>query len=186
MMFKRVTIASIAIFSLTIFAGATTPKEKHHADRILINAKIWTGDDSRPTAEALAISGDKILAVGSNQEIRTLATSDTSNMDLKGRLVVPGFQDSHLHFPGDSIHSVKLDGLDTLEEFQKALADFAKANPDLPWITGGGWGYSVFPNQLPDKKFIDQVISDRPVYISERDGHMGVANSKALEIAGIT
>jgi predicted amidohydrolase YtcJ len=157
-----------------------------HADRIFINGKIWTADDSRPIAEALAISGDKILAVGSTQEIRSFATSDTAIVDLNGRLVVPGLQDSHLHFPGDSINAIQLDGLDTLKDFQNALAQFAKSHSDLPWITGGGWGYSAFPEQMPDKKYIDVVISDRPVYVSERDGHMGLANSKALEIAGIT
>ena len=73
-----------------------------------------------------------------------------------------------------------------MKDFQNALAEFAKSHPDLPWITGGGWGYSAFPDQMPDKKYIDAVISDRPVYVNERDGHMGLANSKALQIAGIT
>ncbi|MGH9861900.1 MAG: amidohydrolase [Candidatus Acidiferrales bacterium] len=107
-------------------------------------------------------------------------------MDLKGRLLVPGFQDSHLHFPGASVNSVRLDGLETLEAFQKQLAEFAKSHPNLTWITGGGWGYSAFPNQTVHKKYIDAVISDRPVYVSERDAHMGLANSKALERAGIS
>lgn len=157
-----------------------------HADRVFINGKIWTADDARPIAEALAISGDKILAVGSTEEIRALAGPDTAVVDLKGRLVVPGFEDSHLHFPGASVNSVRLDGLESLEAFQKRLAEFAKAHPKLPWITGGGWGYSAFPNQTVNRKYIDAVISDRPVYVSERDGHMGFANSKALQIAGIT
>jgi predicted amidohydrolase YtcJ len=157
-----------------------------HADRIFINGKIWTADDSQPLAEAIAISGDKIIGVGSTSDIQSLASPDTAVIDLKGRLIVPGFQDSHLHFPGDSVNSISLDGIDSLQEFQKALSDFAKSHPDLPWITGGGWGYSVFPDQMPDKKYIDEVISDRPVYIGERDGHMGLANSRALQIAGIT
>lgn len=179
---KRLAAAAICVFLL----ASTTQTAKQHADRIFIHGKIWTADDSQPIAEALAISGDKILAVGSTSDIQKLVSGDTIVIDLKGRLVVPGFQDSHLHFPGDSINSVKLDGIDTLQDFQKTLADFAKSHPDLPWITGGGWGYSAFPNQMPDKKYIDAVISDRPVYVSERDGHMGLANSKALRLAGIT
>jgi len=166
--------------------GVGTQPSGQHADRIFINGKIWTADTSRPRAEALAISGDKILAVGSTKEILALRDGDTAVVDLKGRLVVPGFQDSHVHFPGPSINAVRLDGLETLETFQNELAEFAKSHPNLKWISGGGWGYSAFPNQAPDKKYIDAVVSDRPVYVSERDGHMGLANSKALEIAGIT
>jgi predicted amidohydrolase YtcJ len=159
---------------------------KPHTDRIFVNGVIWTGDDAHPSAEAIAIYGDKLLAVGTNQEIRALAAADTAVVDLKGRFVVPGFQDSHLHFPGASVNSVRLEGIESLEAFEKRLSEFAKAHPTLPWIIGGGWGYSAFPNQTADKKYLDAVISDRPVYVSERDGHMGLANSKALQLAGIT
>jgi predicted amidohydrolase YtcJ len=179
---KRLSLTAIVIIFFVNLLSAI----EQHADRIFVNGKIWTADDSQPLAEAIAISGDKILAVGSSQQIKSLASSDTAVVDLKGRLVVPGFQDSHLHFPGDSVNSIALDGIDTLEGFQKALADFAKSHSDLPWITGSGWGYSAFPHQMPDKKYIDAVIPDIPVYIYERDGHMGLANSRALQIAGIT
>ena len=159
---------------------------RKHVDRIFVNGQIWTGDDQRRKAEALAIAEDKIVAVGSTSEIQVLAGSDTAVIDLKGKLLVPGFQDSHLHFPGQSVNEVDLHGAETLQEFQRRLADFAKDHPQLPWITGHGWGYSAFPNQIVDKKYIDSVVSDRPVYVSERDGHMGLANSKALEVAGVT
>jgi predicted amidohydrolase YtcJ len=181
---KRVFALLILVGWTTAGVDAQTPRQ--HPDRIFVNGKIWTAEDARPQAQALAIGGDKILAVGSNSEIRELATSDTAIIDLHGRLVVPGFQDSHLHFPGPSVNEVDLHGAETLPEFQQRLADFAKAHPKLPWITGHGWGYSAFPNETVDKKYIDAVVSDRPVYVSERDGHMGLANSKALEIAGIT
>ncbi len=159
--------------------------QSNQIDRIFINGKIWTGDDVQPRAQAIAIRGDKILAVGSDEEIRALAAPDAAVLDLKGHLMVPGFQDSHLHFPGPSLDSVDLGGIETLKSFQEELTDFAKSHPELTWITGGGWGYSVFPNQIPDKKYLDAIIPDRPVYVSERDAHMGLANSKALEIAGI-
>jgi predicted amidohydrolase YtcJ len=171
-----------ALLAALPLAGA----QAQQADRIFVNGKIWTGDDARPSAEAIAVAGDKILAVGSSQEIRALAGPKTVTVDLGGRLMVPGFQDSHLHFPGESINAVQLDGLESLESFQKVLGDFAKSHPNLAWITGSGWGYSAFPNQTVDKKYIDAVISDRPVYVAERDGHMGLANSQALAIAGIT
>jgi hypothetical protein len=157
-----------------------------HADRIFVNGNIWTADEAHPHAEALAISGDRLLAVGSNAEIRALAVPDTAVLDLHGRLVIPGFQDSHLHFPGPSVNEVDLVGADTLQQFQQRIADFAKSHRMLPWIVGAGWGYALFPNQKPDKKYLDSIVSDRPVYVSERDGHMGLANSKALALAGIT
>src|SRR6516162_11519982 len=177
-----------AVFLILLFTNPRmlpqTPRQ--HVDRIFVNGRIWTGDDARPQAEALAVRGDKIAAVGSTAEVKALADPDTAVVDLRGRLVVPGFQDSHLHFPGRSVNEIDLHGIETLKGFQQRLLDFAKAHPNLPWITGHGWGYSAFPNQSPDKKYIDAVISDRPVYVTERDGHMGLANSKALQIAGIT
>ncbi len=157
-----------------------------HADRIFINGNIWTEDDAQPHAEALAISGDKLLAVGSNAEIRALASPDTAILDLHGAFVVPGFQDSHLHFPGPSVNEVDLTGADTLQEFQQRIAQFAGRHPDLPWIVGYGWGYSLFPGRKPDKQYLDAIVPGRPVYVSERDGHMGLANSKALALAGVT
>ncbi|HST12473.1 MAG TPA: amidohydrolase family protein, partial [Terriglobales bacterium] len=156
-----------------------------HVDRIFLSGKIWTGDDAHPLAEALAVSGDKIVAVGTNAEIKKLSAPDTATVDLHGRFVAPGFQDSHLHFPGPSINEVDLVGVDSLKEFQTRIADFAKTHPSLPWIVGSGWGYAIFPGQAPDKKYLDAVLTDRPVYVTERDGHMGVANSKALALAAI-
>jgi len=173
-----------ALVALPLSVLAQAPAQR--ADRIFVNGKIWTADDTRPSAEALAVAGDTILAVGSSKDIRALAGPQTVTVDLRGRLMVPGFQDSHLHFPGSSINSVKLDGIETLEGFQKTLGDFAKSHSKLTWITGGGWGYSAFPDQTVHKKYIDAVIADRPVYVSERDGHMGFANTKALQLAGIT
>ena len=157
-----------------------------HADRIFLNGNIWTGDSARPSAQALAVSGDQLLALGSNRQIRALASPDTAVVDLHGAFVLPGFQDSHLHFPGPSINEVDLTDAATLQEFQRRIAEFAGSHPALPWIVGNGWGYALFPAQKPDKKYLDAVVADRPVYVGERDGHMGLANSKALARAGIT
>ena len=100
--------------------------------------------------------------MGASEEIKALAGPDTAVVDLRGRLMLPGFQDSHLHFPGRSVNEVDLHGAETLKEFQERLGQFAEAHPKLSWITGHGWGYSAFPNQTVDKKYIDAVISDRP------------------------
>ena len=183
-MLRKLCLEIIAAVFVSICSFSQTSPQ--HTDRIFVNGKIWTGDEARPQAQALAVGGDKIIAVGSDQEIKALAASDTAIVDLQGRLLVPGFQDTHLHFPGRSVNEVDLHGIETLKDFQQRLSDFAKAHPTLPWITGHGWGYSAFPNKTVDKKYIDDVISDRPVYVLERDGHMGFGNSKALQIAGIT
>jgi predicted amidohydrolase YtcJ len=183
---KLCGVTGFTLFCAALISISSAQNVKPHIDRIFVNGSIWTGDDARLRAEALAISGDKIVAVGTTSEIKALASADTAVVDLQGRLVVPGFQDSHLHFPGGSVNQVDLHGTETLKEFQTRLADFAKAHPKLPWITGHGWGYSAFPNRTVDKRYIDAVVSDRPVYVTERDGHMGLANSKALQLAGVT
>ena len=121
-------LLGLCLFLGSAIVGASAQTARQHADRIFVNGKIWTADDARPQAQALAISGDKIMAVGSNEEVHALATTaDTAVIDLQGRLVVPGFQDSHLHFPGQSVNEVDLHGTETLKEFQQRLADFAKA-----------------------------------------------------------
>jgi len=180
-------LVATALLVLAVVSGCVLAQAPgKQADKVFVNGKIWTGDEKSPQAEALAIRGDKILAVGSAEEVKKAAGADAILVDLHGRLVVPGFQDSHAHWPGSSVNEVDLHGTETLKEFQTRLAEFAKAHPKLPWIMGHGWGYSAFPNQTVDKKYIDAVIADRPVYVTERDGHMGLANTKALQIAGVT
>jgi predicted amidohydrolase YtcJ len=183
---RTAMLAAFAAISVAHTATQTREPLPRRADRIFVNGIIWTGDDRQPRAQAIAVAGDTLLAVGSDDEVRRLASRDTAIVDLQGRLVVPGFQDSHLHFPGAPVNHVDLAGAETLREFQQRLADFAREHPSLPWIVGGGWGYAAFPNQTVDKRYIDEVVSDRPVYVTERDGHMGLANSKALEASGVT
>jgi predicted amidohydrolase YtcJ len=172
--------------AVVALAGISACAQAQNAERVFVNGKIWTGDEKKPQAEALAIRGDRIVAVGTPEEVTKAVGVDAAVVDLHGRLVVPGFQDSHAHWPGSSVNDVDLHGAETLREFQSRLAEFARAHPKLPWITGHGWGYSAFPNQAADKRYIDAVIVDRPVYLTERDGHMGLANTKALQIAGVT
>ena len=155
-----------------------------HADRIFVNGKIWTADEGHPLAEALAVHNDTLLAVGSNAAIRKLAASDTAVVDLHGRLLVPGFNDAHWHF-SSSDHADLVDSAD-VADLQQRLVRYGEAHPAKAWITGRGWGYSAFPGKVPEKKYLDAVMPDRPVFIWERDGHMGLANSKALALAGVT
>jgi predicted amidohydrolase YtcJ len=157
---------------------------KQVADRVYFHAKVWTADDAKPLAQAFATRGQRIIGVGTTEEMRALAGPSTAMVDLQGHLVVPGFNDAHWHFA--SLRDVELDGAATLAEMQQLLTAAAKAHPGEPWILGRGWGYDVFPGRMPDKKYLDGILPDKPAFIWERDGHMGLANSKALQLAGIT
>ena len=157
------------------------------ADRIYLNGDIWTGVDGRPRVEALATSGARILAVGSNSEIRKLAGSGSQIVDLKGRFVSPGFIDAHLHFMGGaaSLDMVDLVGAGSVAEIQRRLAAYAGSHPDAKWIVGRGWAFSDFPGAAPHFKMLDAAIPDRPVLMEDRDGHTVLCNSRALAAAGI-
>lgn len=158
------------------------------ADRIFINGRIWTGDPARPLAEALAVREQTILAVGTTADIQRLKEKKTDVVDLKGRFVTPGFGDAHLHFVSGSLSlgMVNLDDVWSVEEIQKRISTFAKANSDAEWIEGRGWSYGAFPGGMPHRKYLDAIVSDRPVWMSAYDGHTGWANSLALTKAGIT
>lgn len=180
-----VVVAAFLAFAWPLAPALAQPWEAP-VDRIFLNGRIWTGDEKQPWAEALAISGDRIAGVGRNSEIGGKAGPQTLLVDLQGRFVAPGFQDSHIHLPGPSLNAVLVDDLKTIEAFQAKLSGFAQTHPDVPWITGRGWGYALFPDNIAHRKYIDAVIPDRPVYLRGRDGHMGLANSAALKALGIT
>jgi hypothetical protein len=137
----------------------------------------------------VAVRGERIAAVGSNADVTKLAGPETVVLDAAGRLVVPGFIDAHVHFSGGAQRRAEVDltGVCTLEAIQARIAAWAKAHPDAPWITGGGWEYSCFPgSRLPTREDLDAAVRDRPAILSAYDGHTSWANSKALEVAGIT
>jgi predicted amidohydrolase YtcJ len=159
------------------------------ADTIILNASIYTLNPQQLWAEALAIRGEKILAVGSTQEIRKYRAASTKIIDAAGRLMLPGFVDCHIHFMDGSmgLTQVNLNDAKTVAEIQKRVKDYAESHPKEAWITGMGWAYPTFgPSALPDKKILDEVVSARPVYLVAFDGHSSWANSKALQMAGIT
>jgi len=154
-----------------------------------VNARIYTVNPQQPWAEALAIRGDKIIAVGSMRDIAARRGPSTHVIDGQGRFVLPGFTDCHIHFLDGSLSllQVNLDEAKTVGEIQRKVKEYADAHPDLAWILGRGWNYAVFnPSGLPDKSYLDEIIPGRPVYLESFDGHTWWANSKALQLAGIT
>jgi predicted amidohydrolase YtcJ len=153
----------------------------------LVNARVWTGDRGAPWAEAIAVSGDRITAVGANDDIRKLAGS-AAPIDARGHLVVPGLIDTHVHFidGGFQLSSVQLRDAATREEFVRRIGEFAATVPPGTWITGGNWDHSRWGGELPSRDWIDKVTSNHPVWINRLDGHMALANGAALKAAAVT
>ncbi len=159
------------------------------ADLALTGGKIYTVDGARSWAEAVAIKDGRIVFVGTNEGAKAHIGKATNVVDLKGRMVVPGFQDAHVHpiTGGIEANACDLNGLTTVDEYVAKIKDCAASNPEEPWITGGGWLMSAFgPGALARKELIDAVVPDRPVKLDSRDGHSIWVNGKALEIARIT
>jgi predicted amidohydrolase YtcJ len=161
------------------------------ADIIITNARIYTVNPQQKWAEAIAIRGDKIVAVGERKQIEAMRGPATKVVDAGHRLLLPGFTDCHIHFMDGSLGLTRVDLNDakTVAEIQKRVKAYADAHParlNDAWIQGMGWTYPTFgPTALPNKKILDDVVPDRPVFLVAFDGHSSWANSKALAMAGI-
>ena len=158
-----------------------------NADVVLMRGKVWTVDDAQPQAEALAVWKDRIVAVGDTADIHRLVGPDTQVIDLAGRLVAPGFQDSHLHFPQSSSLRVWLKEAAHEAEFGQLLGDLARRVPPDSWLLGGGWDEEhTWGGRLPTASQVDRYVPDRPAYLTRFDGHSAVVNRLALQQAGIS
>jgi predicted amidohydrolase YtcJ len=158
------------------------------ADLILTSGKIWTGDAARPEAQALAVRGGRILAVGSDPEIRKLAGPGTKVLDAHGRRVLPGFIDSHTHMSMGGLNLLAIDLRKTKDpaDFTRRLAAFVKTRPAGVWLTDGAWDHEQWsPPRLPTKEMLDPATGDHPTCLARQDGHMVVCNSLALRLAKI-
>ena len=184
--FRFVFFLLIGCFSIPLPAADAPPPA---ADIIITNARIYTENPQQPWADAIAIRGEEILAVGDKAKIESYRGKATKVIDAQGRLVLPGFTDCHIHFLDGSLSlvQVNLDDATTAADVQQRVKNYAAAHPELAWVLGRGWNYTLFaPAGLPDKKFLDEIVPDRPVYLEGFDGHTWWANSKALQLAGIT
>ena len=136
---------------------------------------------------SVAVSGGRIVAVGADREVASYAGAGADEVDLAGGLLLPGFQDAHVHPLQGGLERIRcsLSDLGTREEYLTEVARYAKENPDLDWICGGGWSMAVFPGGTPVAADLDAVVPDRPVFLPNRDHHGAWVNSRALEVAGI-
>src|SRR5215472_1643937 len=179
---------------LAIFLGASSIADaqdltRKPADLIVIHGRVYTENPKQAWAQAVAIVGDKIVAVGDDPTIEKMRGMGTKVIDAGGRLVLPGFVDCHIHFLEGSLSlgRVNLQGAKDAADIQKRLRDYASQHPGNDWILGRGWDYAMFGSEaLPHKKYLDEIFPSRPVLLGGYDGHTYWANSKALELAGIT
>ena len=179
---------------IALMLGSATPSlggQREQADLVLVGGPIWTGPRSLTAgaggATAVAVGGGRVMLVGSDAEVERLVGPATVRIDLAGRRVVPGFMDAHTHFidGGFESASVQLRDASTPEEFTRRIGEFAAQHPGR-WVLGGTWDHELWGGRLPERDWIDSLTPDTPVFVSRLDGHMGLANSRALELAGIT
>lgn len=170
-----------------LIVGAQREDRGEPVDLIVYNGRVFAGA-GRPRAEALAVRGSEILAVGSNRDIKRLRGRGTRVIDAHGGAVLPGFNDSHVHMVsgGAALERVSLLDAETLAAIEAKIRAFADSNPAAPWVIGRGWYYSPFPGGLPTRQILDALVPDRPAYMTCYDGHTAWVNTRALALAGIT
>ncbi len=181
----RSIIAAALLFGVF---SLTSLSQTFHADLIVVNANVRTGNKAQPKARALAVSGNKIIAVGTDEQIKALAGPTTKQVDAGGKTVIAGFNDAHVHFleTGQQLSSVDLRDAKTPQEFVARIKAFAAKLPKGRWILGGKWDHENWtPNALPSAALIDAATPDNPVFIDRLDGHMALANSLAMKLASV-
>lgn len=169
-------------FPVANASGSSAP------DLVVLNAKIWTVNRAQPEAEALAVVRDRIAAIGTSAEMRRRIGPKTRVLDAKGRRIVPGFYDSHVHLLGSGLRmsEVALKDAKDEAEFGKRLREFDGKLPRDRWLLGGEWDHDrTFSGRLPTAELIDKYVADRPVFLRRYDGHMAVVNNRVLQLAGI-
>jgi predicted amidohydrolase YtcJ len=182
-------LAQLLFTAVFLLTGCSLAQATPAADLVIINAKVWTVDKSHPSAEAVVVLGGRIVAVGSNADIAAWRGLGTKLIDADGKLLLPGFNDAHVHFVsgGQQLDNVQLKDAASPEEFARRIAARAKATSKGEWILGGDWDETKWnPPNIPTKELIDAVTPNTPVFVDRYDGHMGLANSVALRLAGIT
>lgn len=162
--------------------------EPRPADLVLSGGTVWTGVEGAPLASGVVVRAGRIVHVGSDREVERFIGPSTHHIPLRGRLVVPGFIDNHTHFidGGFQLGSVDLRDAATPAAFARRIGDFSAKLPAGRWITGGDWDHERWGGELPRREWIDSLTTERPVLVARHDGHMALANSHALALAGIT
>ncbi|HZW19264.1 MAG TPA: amidohydrolase [Luteimonas sp.] len=186
---SRLPTLILAVAGLATALFPALARAQARADTVLVGGKVWTGNPAQPEVEAVAILDGRIAAVGSDADVRRWAGAQTQVFELRGRRVVPGFNDAHVHFfdGGQGLASVQLRDAPSPEAFRDRIGAYAATLAPGRWVLNGNWDHERWtPAELPTRQLIDAVTPDNPVFINRLDGHMALANSLALELAGIT
>lgn len=182
-------IKTVWLLAVVVLCSLNISAQVWAADIVIMNGKVATMDSKRELVRSVAIKDGLIIALGSDQKMRKLIGHDTQVIDARGKLVLPGFNDSHVHFMGTGaqLSAVDLRDAKSPEEFVERLKAFAAKLPKGRWILGGQWDHENWkPNSLPTAAMMDAATPDNPVWVNRLDGHMAVANSLAMRLAGIT
>ena len=182
---KTSTLLVLALF-VTV---AVTAQTKPAADLIITNASIWTVDKAQPTAQAVAVLGDRIVSVGSNADVDLWRGPNTKVIDASGKRLLPGFDDAHVHFVsgGSQLDAVDLNDATSPQEFARRIAAQVAKTPKGAWVLGGDWDETKWtPPNLPTRQLIYAISPDTPIFVTRYDGHASLANSVALRMAGVT
>ena len=190
---RRVAAVSLVLLNLLAPAVAQQPRAPRgrtsgkRVSLVLTNGKVFTADERGRVAQSVAIDGARIVAVGTDEEIRR-GYAGARTIDLRGRLVTPGFNDAHLHFLNGGLAMMRVDfgGAKTLEETKRRISEKARELPEGTWILGRGWDHTLWGGQWPTRRDLDEVAPRHPVFVTRVDGHVSWANSLALERANVT
>jgi predicted amidohydrolase YtcJ len=178
----------IAAFLALLGPLATAQSAAGSADLIVLNADIHTVDPARPRASAIAIREGRFMAVGHTADIQKLAGPDTRTIDAGGRSITPGFMDGHSHMGGNAprVAGVDLSYIVAKSDWLKEITAAHQRLPTGEWMTGGYWDHTLSDGIYPDRAMLDAIAPDRPIFLRHIDGHYAWANSRALELAGVT
>ncbi len=189
MRLARLACGAAAAALLATIAASAAEGARPAADLIISGAKIWTGDARAPEAQALAVLGERIVAVGDDKDVMAWRGAATRVVQAGGRRLLPGFNDAHVHIldGGQELAAVQLKDVASADEFARRVGERAARTPKGEWVTGGTWDETKWqPVAIPTRQLIDRTAPDVPVAVGRYDGHMLVANSLALKLAGIT
>ncbi len=181
---KILTTAILLTLILPLYAPA---QSKQNISLLLYNGKVFTADENYTVFEAVAVDGEKIVAVGSSKDLQAKYNAKQA-IDLQGKLVTPGFNDAHIHFAGVGLALLRVDlnGSKTLEEAKQRIAAKIKELPKGAWVLGRGWDHTLWENKLPTRQDLDTIAPENPVYLQRVDGHISWTNSLALKMANVT
>jgi predicted amidohydrolase YtcJ len=185
--FMKLSRAIFTLAAIFVFASACFPQTRQKVSLLLYNGKVFTADENFTVAEAVAIDGEKIVAVGMSSALRARYGA-AQEIDLQGRLVTPGFNDAHVHFFRGALALLNVNLLDTktLAEAQAQVAAKVKEVKPGEWVVGRGWDHTIWKQNFPSKRDLDTIAPNNPVFLTRVDGHVAWVNSAALKAAGIT